>query len=144
MSGGQWRWCGTGTLRYWRRLGSGGWRVWPPGRRRGPRCGRGPLGDSSGSRWSWSARRLGARCGRGWRRRGNVGKGARDFGLLTPSIQLGNAWGLGLVATVVAATTLGDGSASSEALVGGLRWGALACVGFAGVALPVVLLGLPG
>jgi hypothetical protein len=49
---------------------------------------------------------------------------------------------------VVAATTLGDGSASPEALVGGLRWGALAgalaCVGFAVVALSVVLLGLPG
>jgi hypothetical protein len=45
---------------------------------------------------------------------------------------------------VVAATTLGDGSASPEALGGGLRWGALACVGFAVVALPVVLLGLPG
>ena len=65
-------------------------------------------------------------------------------GLLNTSIQLGNAWGLGLVATVVAATTLGDGSASPEALVGGLRWGALACVGFAVVALSIVLLGLPG
>ncbi len=64
--------------------------------------------------------------------------------MLNTSIQLGNAWGLGLVAMVVAATTLGDGSASPEALVGGLRWGALACVGFAVVALPVVLLGLPG
>jgi hypothetical protein len=68
--------------------------------------------------------------------------------LLNTSIQLGNAWGLGLVATVVAATTLGDGSASPEALVGGLRWGALAgalaCVGFVDVALSVVLLGLPG
>ena len=45
---------------------------------------------------------------------------------------------------MVAATTLGDGSASPEALVGGLWWGALACVGFAVVALSVVLLGLPG
>jgi hypothetical protein len=45
---------------------------------------------------------------------------------------------------VVAATTLGEGSASPEALVGGLRWGALACVGFVVVALSVVLLGLPG
>ena len=45
---------------------------------------------------------------------------------------------------MVAATTLGEGSASPEALVGGLRWGALACVGFAVVALSVVPLGLPG
>jgi EmrB/QacA subfamily drug resistance transporter len=65
-------------------------------------------------------------------------------GLLNTSIQLGNAWGLGIVATVVAATTLGDGSAGPETLVGGLRWGALVCVGFAALALPVVLLGLPG
>jgi hypothetical protein len=28
--------------------------------------------------------------------------------------------------------------------VNGLRWGALTCVGFAALALPVVLLGLPG
>jgi hypothetical protein len=65
-------------------------------------------------------------------------------GLLNTSIQLGNAWGLGIVATAVAATTLGDGSASSEALVGGLRWGAVVCMGFAVVALSVILLGLPG
>ena len=45
---------------------------------------------------------------------------------------------------MVAATTLGDGSASPEALVAGLRWGVLACVGFAVLALSVVLLGLPG
>jgi hypothetical protein len=65
-------------------------------------------------------------------------------GLLNTSIQLGNAWGLGIVATVVAATTLGDGSASTETLVGGLRWGTLACVGFAGATLPVVLFSLRG
>jgi EmrB/QacA subfamily drug resistance transporter len=65
-------------------------------------------------------------------------------GLLNTSIQLGNAWGLGIVATVVAATTVGGGAAGPEELVGGLRWGALACVGFAALALPVVLLGLPG
>jgi hypothetical protein len=29
------------------------------------------------------------------------------------------------------------------ALVGGLRWGLLACAGFAIMALPIVLLGLP-
>ena len=65
-------------------------------------------------------------------------------GLLNTSIQFGNSWSLGIVATVVAATTVGDGAASPEALVGGLRWGALACVAFAVAAVPVVLLGLPG
>ncbi len=65
-------------------------------------------------------------------------------GLLNTSIQFGNAWSLGIVATVVAATTVGEGAASPEALVGGLRWGALACVAFAVAAVPVVLLGLPG
>jgi MFS family permease len=64
-------------------------------------------------------------------------------GLLNTSIQLGNAWSLGIVATVVAAATVG-GSAEPEALVGGLRWGLLACVGFAVIAVPVVLFGLRG
>ena len=55
------------------------------------------------------------------------------------------AWGLGVVATVVAAASVGLGgeSSGSEALVGGLRWGLYACVGFAVLALPVVLMGLP-
>jgi MFS family permease len=67
-------------------------------------------------------------------------------GLLNTSIQLGNAWGLGVVATLVAAVTtvLGGESAGPEALVGGLRSGVYACAGFAVLALPVVLLGLPG
>jgi EmrB/QacA subfamily drug resistance transporter len=65
-------------------------------------------------------------------------------GLLNTSIQFGNAWSLGIVATVVAATTVGDGAAGPEALVGGLRWGALVCVAFAVAAVPVVLVGLPG
>jgi predicted MFS family arabinose efflux permease len=66
-------------------------------------------------------------------------------GLLNTSMQLGNAWGLGVVATVVAATSvaLGGEAGGSEALVGGLRWGLYACVGFAVLALPVVLRGLP-
>jgi EmrB/QacA subfamily drug resistance transporter len=66
-------------------------------------------------------------------------------GLLNTSIQLGNAWGLGIVATVVAAASaaLGGEAGSSEALVSGLRWGLYACVGFAVLALPVVLTGLP-
>jgi EmrB/QacA subfamily drug resistance transporter len=66
-------------------------------------------------------------------------------GLLNTSIQLGNAWGLGVVATVVAAVTTAHSgeAASSEALVGGLRSGLYACAGFAVLALPIVLLGLP-
>ena len=62
-------------------------------------------------------------------------------GLLNTSIQLGNAWGLGVVATVVAAvaTALGGEALGTKALVGGL----LACAGFAIMALPIVLLGLP-
>src|SRR3712207_2537528 len=70
------------------------------------------------------------------------GRKGLSAGLLNTSIQLGNAWGLGIVATVVAATTLGGGAAGPEELVDGLRWGALTCVGFAALALPVVLLGL--
>ena len=66
-------------------------------------------------------------------------------GLLNTSIQLGNAWGLGVVATVVAAVTsaLGGEAAGLEALVGGLRSGLYACAGFAVLALPIILLGLP-
>ena len=66
-------------------------------------------------------------------------------GLLNTSMQLGNAWGLGVVATVVAAASVAQGgeAGDSEALVGGLRWGLYACVGFAVLALPVVLMGLP-
>jgi EmrB/QacA subfamily drug resistance transporter len=78
---------------------------------------------------------------------GSAGEDERGLaaGLLNTSMQLGNAWGLGVVATVVAATSaaLGGESSGSEALVGGLRWGLYACVGFAVLALPVVLTGLP-
>jgi EmrB/QacA subfamily drug resistance transporter len=78
---------------------------------------------------------------------GSGGTGERGLaaGLLNTSIQLGNAWGLGVVATVVAAASaaLGGEAGGSEALVGGLRWGLYACVGFAVLALPVVLMGLP-
>jgi hypothetical protein len=58
---------------------------------------------------------------------------------------LGNAWGLGVVATVVAAASaaLGGEATGPEALVGGLRWGLYACVGISVLALPVVLMGLP-
>ena len=67
---------------------------------------------------------------------GSAGDGERGLaaGLLNTSIQLGNAWGLGVVATVVAAATT---------TLGGLRWGLLVCVGFAVSALPIVLLGMP-
>jgi MFS family permease len=76
---------------------------------------------------------------------GGTGERGLDAGLLNTSIQLGNAWGLGVVATVVAAASvaLGGEAGGSEALVGGLRWGLTACVGFAMLALPVVLKGLP-
>jgi EmrB/QacA subfamily drug resistance transporter len=78
---------------------------------------------------------------------GSGGTGERGLaaGLLNTSIQLGNAWGLGVVATVVAAASaaLGGEAGSSEALVSGLRWGLYACVAFAVLALPVVLTGLP-
>jgi EmrB/QacA subfamily drug resistance transporter len=78
---------------------------------------------------------------------GSAGEDERGLaaGLLNTSIQLGNAWGLGVVATVVAAASaaLGGEAGGSEALVGGLRWGLYACVGFSVVALPVVLMGLP-
>jgi EmrB/QacA subfamily drug resistance transporter len=80
---------------------------------------------------------------------GSGGAGEDERGLaagrLNTSIQLGSAWGLGVVATVVAAATaaLGGEAGGAEALVGGLRWGLYACVGFAVLALPVVLMGLP-
>jgi predicted MFS family arabinose efflux permease len=78
---------------------------------------------------------------------GGAGEDDRGLaaGLLNTSIQLGNAWGLGVVATVVAAvaTALGADGFGAEALVSGLRWGLLACAGFAIMALPIVLLGLP-
>jgi hypothetical protein len=52
---------------------------------------------------------------------------------------------LGMVATVVAAASaaLGSEAGGPEALVGGLRWGLYACVGFAVLPLPVVVMGLP-
>ena len=79
---------------------------------------------------------------------GSAGEGEQGLsaGLLNTSIQLGNAWGLGVVAAVMAAATavLGGQAAGSQALVGGLRCGVLACAGFAVLALPIVLFGLRG
>jgi MFS family permease len=74
---------------------------------------------------------------------GSAGEDERGLaaGLLNTSMQLGNAWGLGVVAA--ASVALGGEASGSEALVGGLRWGLYACVGFAVLALPVVLMGLP-
>jgi EmrB/QacA subfamily drug resistance transporter len=78
---------------------------------------------------------------------GGAGEDERGLsaGLLNTSMQLGGAWGLGVVATVVSAASgaLGGEAGGSEALVGGLRWGLYACVGFAVLALLVVLIGLP-
>ena len=78
---------------------------------------------------------------------GSAGEEERGLaaGLLNTSMQLGSAWGLGVVATVVAAASaaLGGEAGGPEVLVGGLRWGLYACVGFAVLALPVVLMGLP-
>ncbi len=75
---------------------------------------------------------------------GGTGEDKRGLGagLMNTSIQLGNAWGLAVVATVVVAATsaLGGEAAGPEALVSGLRWGLLVCVGFAALALPLVLL----
>ena len=57
---------------------------------------------------------------------------------MNTSVQLGNAFGLATVATVVAAV----GGAGD--LVGGLRWGLLVCASIVVLALTVVLLGLRG
>jgi EmrB/QacA subfamily drug resistance transporter len=77
---------------------------------------------------------------------GGTGENERGLaaGLLNTFIQLGNAWGLGVVATIVAAATtaFGGEAAGPEALIGGLRWGLYACAGFAVLALPIVLFGL--
>jgi sugar phosphate permease len=66
-------------------------------------------------------------------------------GLLNTSTQLGNAVGLGVVASVVAGfagSWLDDHSAATDALVAGLQAGLLVCAGFAVAALIVVLCAL--
>jgi len=75
---------------------------------------------------------------------GGAGEDERGLaaGLLNTAMQLGSASGLAVVATVVAASSEG-GAPDPESLVVGLRWGLLACVGFAGLALSIVLWGLP-
>jgi EmrB/QacA subfamily drug resistance transporter len=73
---------------------------------------------------------------------GSMGERGLASGLMNTSMQLGNAFGLAAVATTVTAVAASGGG--GEALVGGLRWGLLLCVGIVLIALPVVLLGLRG
>ena len=70
---------------------------------------------------------------------GGVGEDERGLasGMMNTSIQLGNGFGLAVVATV-AAKVAGGG----DGLIGGLECGLLLCVSIVVVALPVVLLGL--
>lgn len=66
-------------------------------------------------------------------------------GLVNTSIQLGSAWGLGVVATLVAAAgTQDSGPTDPQTLVTSLRTGLAACAGFAIAALPILLLARPG
>jgi EmrB/QacA subfamily drug resistance transporter len=60
-------------------------------------------------------------------------------GLMNTSSQLGNAFGLALVATVVAAVAATGGA---DYLLAGLRWGLVVCVGIVTLALPITLFGL--
>jgi len=70
---------------------------------------------------------------------GATGEDGRGLaaGLLKTSVQLGNAWGLGVVATLVAAT------AGPGAPAGGLGAGLLACTGFVLLAMPIAFFGRP-
>ena len=56
-------------------------------------------------------------------------------GLMNTSIQLGNAFGLAIVAAVAA-------SGGAEDLIVGLRWGLVVCIGVVALALPITLFGL--
>lgn len=60
-------------------------------------------------------------------------------GLMNSSSQLGNAFGLAVVATVVAAVVA---SGETADLLLGLRWGLVVCVGIVALALPVAVFGL--
>jgi len=60
-------------------------------------------------------------------------------GLMNTSIQLGNAFGLAIVATVAAAVAASGGG---QELLVGLRWGLVVCVGIVALALPITLFGL--
>jgi hypothetical protein len=58
---------------------------------------------------------------------------------MNTSTELGNAFGLAIVATVAAAVAASGGG---EDLLVGLRWGLAVCVGIVVLALPVTLFGL--
>jgi EmrB/QacA subfamily drug resistance transporter len=60
-------------------------------------------------------------------------------GLMNTSIQVGNAFGLAIVATVAAAVAASGGG---ESLLPGLRWGLVVCGGIVTLALPITLFGL--
>jgi hypothetical protein len=60
-------------------------------------------------------------------------------GLMNTSIQLGNAFGLAIVATVAAAVAASGGG---ESILAGLRWGLVVCGGIVTLALPITLFGL--
>jgi EmrB/QacA subfamily drug resistance transporter len=78
---------------------------------------------------------LSATSGVGEERRGLAG------GLVNTSGQLGNAWGLGVIATVVAAraSALGAETTATEALVSGFRYGIAAGLLFVSLALVVAV-----
>jgi hypothetical protein len=75
---------------------------------------------------------------------GEQGRGL-SAGLLNTSTQLGNAVGLGVVASVAAsaAAALANKQTSTIDALVGLRWGLLLCAIFPVLALAVVLMGLP-
>jgi hypothetical protein len=83
---------------------------------------------------------------------GSVGTGedsrGLSAGLLNTATQLGNALGLGVVASVAASVATGrarDRPGDPTALLDGLQSGLVVCIGFALAALLVVLVGLrPG
>jgi MFS family permease len=72
------------------------------------------------------------------------GVGAAAFEPASLSLQLGNALGLAIVATVAATAAAVVGSGGGEDLLVGLRWGLVVCVGIVVLALPITLFGLRG
>ena len=74
---------------------------------------------------------------------GGVGEGERGLasGVLSTSTEVGNAFGWAAVAAVIAAATATPAGRieQADALLGGLRWGLLAAIAFAVLALVIVL-----
>jgi EmrB/QacA subfamily drug resistance transporter len=68
--------------------------------------------------------------------------GGLAAGLLNTSIQLGNGWGLGVAAVVVASALSGGGEGDPGEYAAALRLGLLACLGFCTLALLLAALGL--